>query len=296
MLQNFKGYSVVLLLKLVSLLNLRGAQSLGRYLGKLMMLLPSETKAITKTNVDLCFPDLDSRQKKQLVQQSMEQAGMLLLEMALAWFWPADKVLAEIVKTDGDHHLKSAIAKGRGVVVIVPHIGNWEVLNFFVTKTFPGVALYRPAKLAQLNREIIRGREKGGLKILPTNQQGVRAMLKALKQGGTVYILPDQEPKREGGVFAPFFDQPALTMSLISKLVQKTGAETVVAYAKRLTNHEGFEVVIRPAVAGINQPDTQASVTALNQTVEKCIEDCPEQYQWAYKRFKRRPQNLAKVY
>jgi KDO2-lipid IV(A) lauroyltransferase len=122
----------------------------------------------------------------------------------------------------------------------------------------------------------------------------VRALLKALKGNGMTAVLPDQEPDPEGGVFAPFFGVQALTMTLVHGLVSRTGCEVIMAYAKRVAG--GWEIVFEEADPDIGDANVERAVAALNHSVETCIRDCPEQYHWEYKRFKKRPQGLPKLY
>ena len=115
-------------------------------------------------------------------------------------------------------------------------------------------------------------------------------MFKRLLAGGVVGILPDQQPKAGEGEFAPFFGTPALTMVLLSRLAQRTGATVLFAFAERLPRGTGFRIHIRPAPEGIADPDLPAAVAALNRGVEECVRIAPSQYQWAYKRYSIRPQ------
>ena len=296
MIQFLKGHTVVFLLKAISLLPFSAGQNLGAWIGMLMWRLPTETKKTVKRNLAVCFPTMGSKEADQLAEDSMRHSGMLMTEMAMAWFWPSEKIQDKIIRIQGNACIEDALEAGQGVIVAIPHVGNWEMLNFYLNNAYPGVAMYRPAKLEALDQVIRAGREKDGLRTVPTNVHGVKAMLKVLKQGGVAYIFPDQEPRPEGGVFAPFFAEPALTMSLVSRLVQKTGAQVVMAYAKRLPCHQGFEVVIKKGVEGIDSNSLDFSCAALNKSVEMCVADAPEQYQWTYKRFKRRPNNLPKLY
>ena len=296
MIQFLKGQAVVFILKAISLLPFSAGQNLGALIGLFMWRLPSQTKKTVKRNLAVCFPEMGSGEADQLAKESMCHAGMLMTEMAMAWFWPSERIKEKIVRVQGNACIEDALKAGQGVIVAIPHVGNWEMLNFYLNNAYPGVAMYRPAKLEALDQVIRAGREKDGLQTVPTNVRGVKAMLKVLKQGGVSYIFPDQEPRPEGGVFAPFFAEPALTMSLVSRLVQKTDAQVVMAYAKRLPCHQGFEVVIKKSAEGIDSSRLDLSCAALNKSVESCVTDAPEQYQWAYKRFKRRPHNLPKLY
>src|SRR5690606_22857156 len=125
---------------------------------------------------------------------------------------------------------------------------------------------------------------------------GVRTLLKLLKDGGMLGILPDQQPKRGDGEFAPFFNIPALTMTLLPRLAERTGATVLCAYVKRLPTHEqGFEVHIEPAPDTVADPDPLIATAALNLALEHCIRSAPEQYQWSYKRFTIRPEGQSPI-
>ncbi|WP_101758673.1 lysophospholipid acyltransferase family protein [Oceanicoccus sp. KOV_DT_Chl] len=143
---------------------------------------------------------------------------------------------------------------------------------------------------------IYQARSCNGAKLAPTNTSGVKALLRALKNGETVGVLPDQTPITSGGDFAPFFGIPALTGTLSFNLIQRTGAKVVVAYAERVGPGAGFKVVFEAVADDIASADQLVSLTALNNAVEQCARKIPEQYQWEYKRFKKQPAGAKKYY
>jgi KDO2-lipid IV(A) lauroyltransferase len=130
---------------------------------------------------------------------------------------------------------------------------------------------------------------------VPADKEGVLELLRLLNDKGVIAVLPDQEPSRKSGVFAPFFGQTALTGNLIGDLARKTPAYLLCCYAKRLDDGK-YCVVLKPAKDEIRSDDLVASATALNQSIEACILDCPDQYQWSYKRFRRAPEGDTKFY
>lgn len=142
-----------------------------------------------------------------------------------------------------------------------------------------------------MDRLLKEVRSRSGVKLAPTNRKGVAQLLTALRQGEMVGVLPDQVPADSSGGFAPFFGEPAFTMTLISKLVQRTEAEVFCGFAQRLPAGRGFRAVFRPADPAIASDDLTVSLTALNRTVQECVALAPSQYQWEYKRFRRRPDN-----
>ena len=265
------------------------AQLVGSGIGFLVAYLPAEIKKVTEKNIALCFPELSEIERKKLVLKSLVHTGYLMFELGQVWFQPLQKNLKRIINVSGKEIMDEAASRQNGVIVVAPHLGNWEILNHYIVQDYPGVIVYSPPKQKQFEKIIREVREKSGSRLVPASAAGVRAVYKHLKQGGVVYILPDQVPGTESGLLAPFFGVPALTMTLVSRLVKKTGAEVVAVYGKRLPCYRGFDVVFRRADSRIYSADLEVSVTGLNATVESCVRDIPEQYQWGYKRFKRRP-------
>ncbi len=149
--------------------------------------------------------------------------------------------------------------------------------------------LYMPPDEPALDRLLLRSRARGGLRMAAAGQAGVGKLIRALKAGELVGILPDQVPADGSGVFAPFFDQPAYTMTLACKLAQRPGIRVFCGYAKRLPTGAGFRAVIREL--DLRRETLDESITAMNQAIEELVRECPEQYQWEYKRFRRQPDN-----
>jgi KDO2-lipid IV(A) lauroyltransferase len=184
---------------------------------------------------------------------------------------------------------------GRGVIVLSPHLGAWELAGLYLSAQGPTTTLYKPQP--ELDWLIREARGRGGAKLVPTDPQGIRGLIRALRRGEYVGILPDQEPKaHRGSVFAPFFGVPAFTMLLINRLARKTGARVIFLFAERLPRAQGFHIHCLPAPAGIDSEDDLTGATALNQGIEAAVNTCPEQYVWAYKRFRKRPQGMPKLY
>ena len=156
--------------------------------------------------------------------------------------------------------------------------------------------VYRPPRRAALEPLLLRARGALGPEQVRAEGAGVRTLYKRLQAGGTVGILPDQQPKQGDGAFAPFFGVPALTMVLVSRLAHRTGATVLFAFAERLPHGAGFRIRFRAAPDGIADADLPTAVAALNRGVEECVNLAFEQYQWHYKRFQLRPDDGPNPY
>jgi len=277
----------------VSLLSLHGARALGTLVGNLLGWMPTETASITRTNIAHCFPDLDAQSREQLARGSLRQTATFAMEAGMLWHWSLPRCENTFLRVDGAELLEEGRRAGRGVLVLVPHFGNWEVLALYLGR-YGYTCLYDPPRLQALEEPIVRSRSRTGGRLLPIGVAGIKAVLKALRAGELVALLPDQVPDRFSGVYAPFFGKPALTMTLVQRLMRQTGASAVLGSATRADG--GFVLCFKPAEPGIDAEDPVAAATALNRMTEQLVHTAPEQYQWEYKRFKRQPSEADGLY
>ncbi len=286
MMDSFKAKLVIVLLKLLASLSLKNAQRLGAWIGRILWMGDSRSTRVTKENIELCFPELTAIEQQQLIKNSLLETGKLFSEFGMVWEWPTEKTLSLIRSVEGKEHLDAIVAKGKGVIVLAPHHGNWEMVGLYLSTLRPMAALYKPPKIKALEEYMSAVRGRHGSELVPTNKRGVIRLFSILSSQGMVGILPDQVPGGNGGVLAPFMGIPANTVKLVARLINRTDCEVVSLCAIRLPNAEGFNMVFRPADPEIYSDDVDTSVAALNRSIECCVKDHPEQYQWEYKRFK----------
>ena len=247
---------------------------------------------MTETNLAISFPDLSEEDRTRLARMSLYEMNVSILGHGRNWLWEPQRLLQDVTRISGERHLHAALAEQRGTIVLLPHLGNWELANHYLSGRYPVTTLYREPKTAVFADFIRQARARGGAKLVSANRGGVRALLKALESGEMISLLPDQVPPLRFGKFARFFGEPTLTMTLATKLLQRTKAAAVCSYCKRLTDGK-YEIVFRPVDKAIYDPDSATALAALNKSIEGCVLDCPEQYQWQYKRYKILP-NLQK--
>lgn len=275
-----------ILISLLALLSLKNCHRIGHSIGWLLTRVSNRNLHVTTTNIQLCFPEMNSQDQQQLIKNSLIEMGKALTEAGPMWQWNKNKLFNFIKKINGEAHIQHAQDNKQGVILALPHIGNWELLALYCSSKYPTTTMYQKSKVAQFDTIIKNGRERFGAKLVPTNNQGIRAMLKALKSNELICVLPDQEPKKGNGIFAPFFNIQTYSMTLISRLANKTDAKVIIAYSNRLEKGEGYEINFVP-LDEFNSKSVEDSVSYLNAEIEKCILEIPEQYQWCYKRFRR---------
>lgn len=275
------------LLWLLGRLPLRALHALGDAIGGLWLRAGLREALVAAANLQLCFPDLTDDQRQSLLRQTLAQTGRTATELAWLWTRSAATVNARIRVVAGEQLFLDAIAAGNGVLIAAPHLGAWEALNLYLSRTAPVAVLYRPPRLTWLEALINHCRGRFGAEPVRAEAAGVRTLMKRLKSGGVVGILPDQQPKVGEGEFAPFFGHPALTMSLFPKLAQRTGARVLFAWVER--DASGFAVRFFDEGAVLD-------ATTMNTAIERLARQSPAQYQWTYKRFGIQPDGAPSPY
>lgn len=283
------------LIKLLAHLPLWLNRCLGACLGYGVWLTGGRAVRVTLKNLELCFPELTERERRRFARASLIETAKTAAEAGSIWLnswaWLKRKILA----ITGEDLLRAQLAKGKGILVLAPHLGNWEVVAPYLASHAPLTAMYQPLASAQMDALVFSGRSKLNITMAPTNRKGVAMLFKALQQGQIVGILPDQVPEKDAaGGIAPFFGQPALTIGLIYGLIQRTGCRVVSVFAERING--GFAIRVLDVDQQIYSDDQQASLTGLNASVEACVRCAPAQYQWEYKRFRHLPAGYPKHY
>lgn len=280
-----KGKLAKYLIKATGKLPLPVAQWAGHRLGYGFWLANGRMRHVTETNLDACFPTLTKHERRDLAFNTLLETGKTVMETAVLWTRSMEygrRYLSNIVN---ESLLDEALESEQGVVLILPHLGNWELTNHYISNKASVVAMYQPAKLPELEEIMQRARNRSGTKMVPTNASGVKTIFKHLKQGGTTVILADQEPAKESGHMAEFFGVPALTGVLVPRLVNKTKSKALMIFTLRKENNK-FEVHIQPVDEALYSDDMNVAIAGLNRSVESCVEMAQSQYQWSYKRFK----------
>jgi KDO2-lipid IV(A) lauroyltransferase len=261
---------------------------LGVAFGWLAYLGFSKHKRILRKNIALYNHTKD---KKILLNQNIAETGKAFLETFPLWLRNHASVLALVKSCTGWQYVETALVAGKGIIFLTPHLGCFEITSLYYGAQHPMAVLYRPPRQRWLLPLIEAGRQRGKITLAPANSAGVKQLLQALKRGEAIGILPDQAPFEGEGEWAPFFGRPAYTMTLVSKLAQKTGAQVLMAFGERLPSGKGYHIHIQPIDAGgINTP------AMLNAEIERTIQQCPAQYLWSYDRYKARHQALPPDY
>ena len=216
-------------------------------------------------------------------REAIAQTGKTLLELPAIWLLPQEESAARVVRVIGWSHIEQSMSERRGLILLTPHLGCWEISAQYFSLRYPLTVMYREPKVSALSGLMAAGRTRAAMTSVPADVGGVRALYRALKRGEAIGMLPDQVPGQGEGEWATFFGRPAYTMTLAMRMAQTSGAPVMVAFAERLAGGKGFIIHVEPLPASL--PD-ETPARRMNRALEGLIRRCPSQYLWAYNRYK----------
>ncbi|NMV38839.1 lysophospholipid acyltransferase family protein [Ralstonia insidiosa] len=265
---------------LFSRLPLSALQALGGWLGALAAKVPGRYHDRLIANFRHAYPDATPA----MLKEAGRSAGRMVFEMPYFWVRKNGATVALDLFNVCRATIERALADGRGLIFLTPHLGCFEVLPQAYAREHPVTSLFKPPRKESLRGWIETMRAGPNMKMAPADPRGVRMLVRALKRGEAIGILPDQTPTAGEGVWAPFFGKPAYTMTLVHRLHRLTGAPVVALFAERLPRGGGYRLHVQD-IGDLPEDATQAA-TRINMAIEQLIAVAPTQYLWGYNRYK----------
>jgi KDO2-lipid IV(A) lauroyltransferase len=271
------------LLRLLALLPLGGYHVVGAGLGWVVYLTSKRYSSRLRDNLRRSGVWRDEADYRRILRANIAEVGRGALEIIPVWFRGSARATRLVRACPGQEAVFAAYRQGRGIILLTPHLGCFEISAIYAAQFFPITVLYRQPHIRWLDRVIVEGRGKGQEKLAPADVRGVRRLFKALKGGEAIGVLPDQAPGAGEGVWVDFFGRPAYTMTLIGRLCEVTRPAVFVAIARRLPRGHGYEIDVRPVEGDLTG---EAGARRMNAAIEAAVRSCPEQYLWSYNRYK----------
>lgn len=272
-------------LRLLALLPWGVLRRLGHAVGVTMFWLNGREARNVRANLAIAYPDLDLEQREALARRTLIESAITFCEMPRIWLSQED--LSARVDPNGlPEAMRALVAEGKGLILAMPHHGNWEMVSAGIDQSLRVTGLYRPPRQPFLEPLMTEGRSIARIKMVPTSAAGIKALHKALQAGEVVAILPDQVPKATGAAAtaAPFFGRECATMALLGRLASRHNTPVLFVWARRRPDGR-YRMEYFEAAADIADRDPMVAASALNQGVQRCVAQAPDQYQWAYRRF-----------
>jgi KDO2-lipid IV(A) lauroyltransferase len=271
-----------LFLSLCSILPLKINHIFGALIGRLLNIVGSEAQKVSAQNIEICFPELSSKDRESLVKNALIHTGKNLTESGLIWNQSFSKNANYVSDFNGEHYLDNS----KKTILLVPHIGCWELTGRVLANSRKVTFMYKPLRSQKQNDYLFKRRNKGNLTMASADKSGILKIQRALKNSELVGMLPDQDPGEKGGIMSPFFNKEANTMTLLAKIANKNDLQVLMFWAKRLPKGKGYELNLEPVDLDLSGDTLEAQVASMNRYVEDLIRKMPEQYMWSYKRFK----------
>lgn len=267
--------------------------ALGNALGWLLALLPGRRRRIVEANLALCFPDLSPGRRRRLLRQTFQASARATLEHGLVW-WGSEARLRRLIRIDNP---EAALGDGvRPVIWLAPHFVGLDMGGTRLTLDFTAASMYATAKNPVADKMMLHGRSRFSSPTLIAKSDGIKPVLRALKDRLPFYYLPDQDQGRQNAVFVPFFGVPAATLSALPRLAKLTDAQIVPVVTRQLPWGRGYAVRFYPPWENYPSGDLKADVARMNAFIEARVREMPPQYLWLHRRFKTRPEGEASLY
>lgn len=258
---------------------------LGDGLGRLLYHLAAARRRVGAINLRLCFPELDEAARTRLLKAHFRALGRATLQETVSW-WGSRAEVERMTRLEGREHLEAL--HGRPVILLAPHFVGLNIGGVrFAAYCATGVSLYAPIKNAELDRLMLHSRTRFGHQELYARKDGIRPILRALRQGKPFYYLPDMDYGARESVFVPFFGVPAATLTALSRLARVSGAVVVPLVTRQVGG--GYVARFYPAWEDFPSADPVADARRMNAFIEDRVREMPEQYFWLHQRFKTRP-------
>ena len=271
-----------LFLAFCSLLPLRANHSFGAFLGQLLFIFNSDAKNASKQNLEICFPNLSPGEIRKLLKKVLIETGKSLTESGLIWNQSFKENTKLIRNIHGENYLEST----KKTILLVPHMGCWEITGRVIAEKRKITFMYRPLRSSKQNEYLFARRNQGNLTMASADKSGILKIQRALNNGELIGMLPDQDPGKDGGIMAPFFNKEVNTMTLLARLAKKHNAQVLMFWANRLEKGRGYDLNIEPVDLTGNGEDIDSYTKVMNKSIESLIRKTPEQYMWGYRRFK----------
>lgn len=283
----------IFILWLLHFLPLGVLSRLGQLVGLVLYLVAAERRHVADINLKLCFPRMSERQRAALVRNVFRMFGRSFIERGIIW-WSSAARINRLIRVEGREHFDAVL--GQPAILLVPHFVGMDTGGQWIAQHTDTVCMYANQKSEYLTKLLRDKRARFGHQRLYSRQQGLRPILKGMRENLPFIYPPDQDQGVKDGAFIPFFGVPAATMTSVPRIAQMTGAKVVPAITRMLPGGQGYVLTFYPAWENYPTGDDIADTRRMNEFIEQRVLEMPEQYFWLHKRFKNRPTGAERLY
>ena len=289
----FGARVALLLIRVLHVLPLAVLSRIGSGFGLLLYLLVFERRRVGRTNLRLCFPDWTESQRRRLLRRHFQAFGRAILERGILW-WSSKERVMRVIRIEGIEHWHAV--RDRPVIWFAPHFVGLDMGGTRLAAEFAASSMYSRQRNPVLDAILYHGRTRFVMPRLLSRQDGLRPLVRAMREGLPFYYLPDMDFGPRDSVFVPFFGVPAATITGLSRIAKLARASVVPVITRQLPGGQGYVLRFYPAWTDFPTDDLEADVRRMNAFIEERVLEMPEQYHWLHKRFKTRPPGVERVY
>ena len=287
------AWPVLALMHVWSWLPSRVLWVLGSALGLLFYLFPTPSRRVAVRNLELCFPEMDPRERRRLLRRYFQLSGFAVVSLSVAWWAPKWRV-KRFVELRNRHLLDETLKGGKNIILLTPHFIGLDIGGSRLAVEGEFVSMYRKSR-NPVFEYLFQRRSRFGAPVVE-RMASLKSLIKYIREGRPFYYLPDQDMGERASVFVPFFGIPAATVTALSRIAQSTNAVVMPCITRILPRGRGYEICLYPSLDNFPTEDPMADAKRMNEEVEKWVREMPEQYMWSYRRFKTRPNNEPSLY
>ena len=275
-------------LTLLSWINPQITSIFALIIKKIFFSKKSKKYQVSMINLRICFPEKNDEWLEKMINASLDEFAKAILEAPYLWRVASKNLDKLIFKVHEEHYIDQCLKKNKGIIFLTPHHGCWELSGLYAASKIDTAILFNPFKNKTLNNFVLKGRAVTGATVVPTDNIGIKVLLKFLKNNKAIGILPDHTPKAGQGEMSFFFNEPSNTITLINKLARKSKTPIMFIHSKRLPKGIGYEIFIEKINDEYYECSDADALLILNKSLEKIILKYPEQYLWSYEKFRNR--------
>jgi Kdo2-lipid IVA lauroyltransferase/acyltransferase len=267
--------------------------AIGNAVGIIVCVLAGERRNVATINLKLCFPHMSETERSALVRRHFQVFTRSFIERGIIW-WSSAERINRFVHVEGEEYFNAVL--GKPVVILIPHFVGLDVAGQWIAQRVDATSMYALQKNKYLNDFILGKRARFGNQRLYSRQEGLRPVIKSLRENRPFFYLPDQDQTAKDGAFIPFFGVPAATMTSVPRIAKMTGAVILPCTTRILPGDAGYVLKFYPTWENYPTGDDIADTRRMNAFIEECVVEMPEQYFWLHKRFKTRPEGEERFY
>jgi Kdo2-lipid IVA lauroyltransferase/acyltransferase len=283
----------IFIMWLIHFLPFRVIVAIGNGVGSLLYFVASERRRVGAINLKLCFPGMSDGARKKLLRNNFKMFGRGLFERSILW-WSSARRISNLIRVEGVEHFESIA--GQPAILLTPHFVGMDVGGQWIAQHTDTVCMYANQKNRYMTELLLRKRARFRNQYLYSRQQGLRPILKGMREGMPFIYPPDQDQTVKDGAFIPFFGIPAATITSVPRIAKMTGAKVLPCITRLLPGGAGYVLTFYPPWDNFPTGDDIADTRRMNEFIEQRVLEMPEQYFWLHKRFKTRPEGEKRFY